>query len=141
MDFRFETYSTWLYRGDEGGNFFYWNNQYRDAYTNDGILFGNWAGRDARAYVAATTYWWSAKDKVMALYRQTKTGSQFLRGGGTQTDVSLNTQWQLRPGLLGTALVQYERYFIPILGGPKRNIAVGFQFTFYPKHWTIESRR
>lgn len=141
MDFRFETYSTWLYRGDEGGNFFYWNNQYRDAYTNDGILFGNWAGRDARAYVAATTYWWSAKDKVMALYRQTKTGSQFLRGGGTQTDVSLNAQWQLRPGLLGTALVQYERYFIPILGGPKRNIAVGFQFTFYPKHWTIESRR
>ena len=49
LDFRFETYSTWLYRKDQGGNFIYWDNQYRDASTNNGVLFGSWIGRDSRA--------------------------------------------------------------------------------------------
>jgi hypothetical protein len=140
MDFRFETFSTWLYRGDEGGAFFYWNDQYRDAYTNDGNLFGSWVGRDARAYVASSTYWWSAKDKITALYKQIKTGSQFLPGGGTQTDISLNVQWQLRPNLLGTAFMQHERYFVPALGGARNNIAAGFGLTLYPKQWTTSSQ-
>jgi hypothetical protein len=139
MDFRFETYSTWLYRGDAGGGFFYWNDQYRDAYTNNGNLFGSWVGRDARAYVASSTYWWSAKKKVTAKYQQTKSGSQFLPGGGTQTDVSLTAQWQLHTNLLGTAFAQYERYFVPVLGGPKRDIVAGFGFTFYPKQWVVNT--
>jgi hypothetical protein len=137
LDFRVETYSTWLYRKDEGGLFIYWNDQYRDAYTNNGYLLGSWVGRDARAYTASSTYWWSAKDKLTASFRQTKTGGNFLPGGGTQTDVSLTAQWQLRPQLLGTAFVQYERYFVPILAGPRRDVAAGVQFTFYPKNWTI----
>jgi len=140
MDFRFETYSTWLYRGDPGGQFLYWNDQYRDAYTNDANVFGSWVGRDARAYVASSTYWWSAKDKVTAMYRQTKTGSEFLPGGGTQTDISLDAQWQLHPNFLGTAFVQYERYFVPALGGPKRDVAAGLGFTFYPKQWVVRTR-
>ncbi|HXE12483.1 MAG TPA: capsule assembly Wzi family protein [Bryobacteraceae bacterium] len=140
LDFRFETYSTWLYRGDPGGGFFYWNDQYRDAYTNDGNLFGSWVGRDARSYAASSTYWWSAKNKVTANYRQTKTGSEFLPGGGTQTDVSLNAQWQLHANLLGAAFVQYERYFVPVLGGPRTDVAAGFGFTFYPKRWVAATR-
>jgi hypothetical protein len=138
MDFRFETYSTWLYRGDAGGGFFYWNDQYRDAYTNNGNLFGSWVGRDARAYLVSSTFWWSAKNKIAATYRQTKTGSQFLPGGGTQTDVSLNAQWQLHTNLLGTAFVQYERYFVPVLGRPKRDVVAGFGFTLYPKSWVVK---
>ncbi|MGA8598507.1 MAG: capsule assembly Wzi family protein [Bryobacteraceae bacterium] len=136
LDLRFETYSTWLYRGDEGGLFFYWNNQYRDAYTNNGYLLGSWVGRDARAYTASSTYWWSAQNKLTATYRQTKTGGQFIPGGGTQTDLSLTAQWLVRPELLGTGFVQYERYFIPVLGGPRRYVTAGLQFTFYPKNWS-----
>lgn len=136
LDLRFETYSTWLYRGDEGGLFFYWNNQYRDAYTNNGYLLGSWVGRDARAYTASSTYWWSAQNKLTATYRQTKTGGQFIPGGGTQTDLSLTAQWLVRPELLGTGFVQYERYFIPVLGGPRRDVTAGLQFTFYPKNWS-----
>lgn len=137
LDLRFETYSTWLYTGDEGGMFFYWNNQYRDAYTNNQYLLGSWVGRDARAYVATSNYWWSAKKKLTGTYRQTKTGSDFLPGGGTQTDASIQGQWQLGPELLGSAFVQYERYFIPVLGGPKRDVAIGLQFVFYPSKWGI----
>ncbi len=138
MDLRFETYSTRLYRGDEGGLFFYWNNQYRDAYTNDGYLLGSWVGRDARAYVASSTYWWSAKNKVVASFRQTKTGSVFLPGGGTQSDFSLSGQWQVGPNITASPVVQFERYFIPALGGPKRNISIGLQITLVPKNLALK---
>jgi Capsule assembly protein Wzi len=137
LDLRFETYSTWLYRKDEGGGFFYWNSNYHDAYTNNGNLLGSWVGRDARAYVASSTYWWSGSNKVTASFRQTKTGSKFLPGGGTQTDASLTVQWQLRPGLLATAFGQYERYFVPVLGSPRRDVAAGLQFVYYPRNWAI----
>ena len=139
MDFHFETYSTWLYRGDAGGRFLYWNDQYRDAYTNDGYLLGSWVGRDARAYVASSSYWWSAKDRVMAQFRQTKTGSNFLPGGGTQTDVSLNAQWELRPNLIASTFLQYERYFVPSLNAaPQRDLSAGLEVTFYPGKWSIK---
>lgn len=137
MDLRFETYSTWLYRGDEGGLFFYWNNQYRDAYTNNGNLLGSWVGRDARAYEASSTYWWSAQNKLVLSFRQTKTGSNFLPGGGTQSDISISGQWQLRPDVAASPLIQFERYFIPVLGGPKKDLSVGLQITFSPKNLVL----
>jgi hypothetical protein len=114
--------------------FFYWNNQYRDAYTNDGYLLGSWVGRDARAYEASSTYWWSAQNKIVLSFRQTKTGSNFLPGGGTQTDVSVSGQRQLGPDLTVSPFLQYERYFIPVLGGPKRDVSLGLQITFSPKN-------
>ncbi len=133
MDLRFETYSTWLFRGDEGGRFFYWNDQYRDAYTNAGNLLGSWVGRDARSYDATSTYWWSAQNKISVSYRQKKTGSMFLPGGGTQTDFSVNSQWQLGSDLTASVFVQGERYFIPALGGPKADVSVGLQITVNPR--------
>lgn len=138
LDFRLETYSTWLYPKDRGGLFIYWNNQYHDAYTNSGNVLGSWVGRDARAYAASSTYWFSAKDKLSASWRQTKSGSNFLPGGGTQTDVSLTAQWQVRPGWLVNAFGQYERYFVPVLGGPHRDVTAGLQVTFYPGNWKIQ---
>jgi hypothetical protein len=138
LDLRVETYSTWLYPMDHGGQFIYWNTQYHDAYTNNGNVIGSWVGRDARAYIASTTYWASATNKLTASWRQTKTGSNFLPGGGTQTDVSLTAQWQVRPEWLVTASGQYERYFIPILGNPQHGLTAGLQVTFSPKDWKLQ---
>ncbi len=137
MDLRFETYSTRLYSRDAGGGFIYWNDQYRDAYTNNGYLLGSWVGRDARAYTASSTYWTSAQNKIKASFRQTKSGSNFLPGGGTQTDVSLTAMHLLRPDLLLTASLQYERYSIPVLGDPQHDVVATFQLTFFPKHWSV----
>ncbi len=126
--------------GDQGGLFFYWNNQYRDAYTNGQFLLGSWVGRDARAYVGSSTYWWSAKNKVTASFRQVKTGSNFLPGGGTQTDVSVNCQWSLTPQLLASGFVQFERYLIPALGGPQRDVVAGVSLVFYPDKWAVHGK-
>ncbi len=133
LDLRFETYSTWLYRKDYGGQFIYYNNQYHDAYTNDGYLLGSWVGRDARAYTAEAAYWIGAKTKILGGYRQTKAGTRFLPGGGTQTDVSITAQWSFRPQWLVGSEVQYERYYIPVLGGPAHDTLASLQITFYPR--------
>ncbi len=135
LDFCFETYSTWLYRKDQGGQFVYWDNQYRDAGINDGNLLGSWVGRDSRAYTAALNYWFSGKSKLEAQYRQLKAGNNFLPGGGTQTDGSVTAQWSLNPEWMVTASAQYERYFIPVLGGPRNDITASLQVVFTLRHW------
>jgi hypothetical protein len=135
LELRFETYSTWLYRKDYGGNFIYFNNQYHDSYTNQGNLLGSWVGRDSRAYVGTTTYWISARSRLQGQYRQIKAGSKFLPGGGTQTDGSLTAQWSLTPEWLISAQVQYERYYVPILGGPQQDTLGSLQVTFTPRDW------
>ena len=138
LDLRFETYSTWLYRQDEGGRFIYWNTQYRDAYTNDGFLIGSWVGRDARAYAVSSTYWQSGATTLTASYRQTKTGSKFLPGGGTQTDVALDAKVRLRPNLILGVSMQAERYLIPVLGGATNNIAASVGLTYRPTEWAVK---
>jgi hypothetical protein len=99
-------------------------------------LLGSWIGRDARAYTASSTYWLSARNKIGASYRQIKTGSNFLPGGGTQTDVSVNTEWQLRSHWQLNASAQYERYFLPVVGPPRRDLTAGLQITFFPRDWS-----
>ncbi len=137
FDFRLETYATWLYRKDYGGQFLYWDNQYRDSYTNGGNLLGSWVGRDARAYVATGRYWLSAKTTFEGQFRQTKTGGAFLPGGGTQTDVSARAQWSPRPEWLIGAWLQGERYYIPLLGPARKDVAASLQLTFTPANWSL----
>lgn len=133
FDFRLETYSTWLYRQDEGGDFLYYNMDYRDSYTNKGYLLGSWAGRDARAYVASSTFWLSGRSKVEATYRQIKTGNNFLPGGGTQSDGIVTAQWGLNSEWLIIATAQYERYFLPVLGPARQTVLGSFQLVFSPQ--------
>lgn len=138
LDLRFETYSTWLYRGDAGGRLIYWNTQYRDAYTNNGNLIGSWIGRDARAYTVSTSYWRSARDKITASYQQIKTGSAFIPGGGSQTDVAISWQSAFGPDVLLNVSSQWERIYIPVLGGPRTDVATGIGFTFTPHDWNVK---
>ena len=137
LDLRFETYSTWLYAKDHGGGFIYWNNVYHDAYTNNGVLLGSWIGRDARAYTASSTYWFSARNKIGVAWRQIKSGPNFLPGGGTQTDVSLNAEWLAHRDCQLNAFAQVERYFLPLLGSPQHNFTAALQFTFFPRSWGV----
>ena len=103
---------------------------------DDNDLIGSWVGRDARAYLASSSYWISAQNTVTAALRQTKVGSNFLPGGGTQTDISLSGQWALRPGLMASLFAQYERVFIPVVGNPQRDVTAGLQLTLHPDSWT-----
>jgi hypothetical protein len=133
LDLRVEAPSTMLMRGDDNGFFVYWNNQYHDSNTNYGYLLGNSVGRDGRAIEGWSTYRISPRTSVQAGYRQLKTGNHFLPGGGTQTDVTLKGTVQLPCQFTAQTMLQYERYWIPALGGPARNLSTTLQVSWEPK--------
>ena len=133
LDFRVEAPSTMLMRGDYGDFFIYWNNHYHSSNTNYGYLLGNSAGRDGRAIEGWSTYWFSPRSKVQAGYRQLKIGNLFLPGGGTQSDASLKGSIELPHRFTAEATFQYERYWIPVLGGPARNLSGWLQLSWEPR--------
>jgi hypothetical protein len=133
LDLRVEAASTTPYGRDHGGAFIYYNNQYHGGNTNYGTLLGNPVGRDGRALEGWARYWFSARSKVEAGYRQSKIGGQFLPGGGTQSDATLKGSLQLSKNCFADMSLQYERYWVPALGGPKRNLSGLLQLTWEPK--------
>lgn len=133
LDFRVEAASTTPYGEDHGGTFIYYNNQYHSGNTNYGYLLGNSVGRDGRAIEGWSRYSFSARSKVEVGYRQEKTGSEFLPGGGTQSDATLKGSVQLAQSCFANIVFQYERYWIPALGGPQRNLSGSLQITWEPR--------
>ncbi len=133
LDFRVEAASTTPLTHDWGGQFMYYNNQYHSANTNYGNLIGSWVGRDGRAIEGWSTYWLSARSKVQAGYRQWKASSLFLPGGGTKTDATLKFTVKLPQNWYADAMLQYERFYIPALGGPQRNVSSWVQLKWEPK--------
>ncbi|WP_321474148.1 capsule assembly Wzi family protein [uncultured Paludibaculum sp.] len=133
LDLRIEVASTTPFAIDRGGQFVYFNGQYRSGNTNYGNLLGSSVGRDGRAIQAWSTYWLSARTKLEAGYRQRKISGVFLPGGGTQSDASLRGSMELPGHCYADMLLQYERFWIPVLGGPQRNISGRLELRWEPR--------
>jgi membrane-associated phospholipid phosphatase len=129
LDFRVEAPSTMPMEGDRGGTFIYYNDQYHSGNTNYGYLLGNSVGRDARAVEGWLSYWFSPRSRMQAGYRQLKGGTNFLPGGATQSDASLRWSGPLGSQWRADLTLQYERFWIPLLGGPQHNLSVRLQLT------------
>jgi hypothetical protein len=140
LDLRGEVTSTEMLSSvDFGPQFLYFNNQYHDANTNKGILFGSPTGRDARSYQGWSTYHFSAGNTLTLTFRQLKASNAFLPGGGTQTDADARVKWQIAPRLMVDALVQHERYLVPIVNrAAQTNVTGQLQVTYTP-HWRASS--
>ncbi len=117
-----------------GGGYFYWNAQYRDGYTTDGSLIGNWVGRDGQGAQAWTNYWFSAKNRIQFSFRHQKVSHQYIPGGGTLTDAGVRGDYWFRLGVGLTASVQYEKWLFPVIQpGPERNVSASMQIQFQPQ--------
>ena len=131
-DFRFEVTSTEEMSQDEGATRSFINNQYRDGNTNKGFLLGNATGRDARAYEPRLGYWFSARSRVEAGFRQSN-GGRFLPGGSSISDIFGTASWGFRPDWRGEVFVQHERFLIPAyLSGSQTNNSARLQVTWTP---------
>jgi hypothetical protein len=132
-DFRFEVASSQELARDEGGTRFFINNQYRDANTNKGFLLGNAVGRDGRAMEGRLGYWFTARTRVEAGYRETKISHQFLANGGTISDGFINLGWGLRPDWRVEAFGQVEHFTVPVyMPGRQINGSARVQITWTP---------
>ena len=136
-DLRVEAPSTRVAGDDQGGFFLYWNNVYNNANTNSGRLLGNWVGRDGRGLFVQTTYWHTPRSRLGFSYRQNRIGSAFLPGGGTQNAGSVTGAWQVKPDWILDSSLQFERYFIPLLGGPRHDLAATIRMTYLPRWRSI----
>jgi membrane-associated phospholipid phosphatase len=134
MDLRVEAVSSEGLATDFGGKHFFINNQYLDGNTNKGFLLGNAIGRDARAIEGRTGYWFSARSRVEAGYRQNKGGIEFLPGGGTVTDGFVNASYAINRHWQAQLFTQYERFLIPsYMSGSQHNTSGWLQITWNPE--------
>jgi membrane-associated phospholipid phosphatase len=138
LDLRGEAASTQVLTSQElGPQFMYFNNQYHDANTNKGILFGNPVGRDGKTYSGWSTYHFSGARTVTLGFRQLKMSNRFFAGGGTQTDENVRLDWKVGPQLLVSAFVQHERWLIPILRPNAQQDVTGQLQLSYTPHWRV----
>jgi hypothetical protein len=96
-------------------------------------MIGNAIGRDSRAIEGRTSYWFSARTRVEAGYRQNKTGTLFLPGGGTITDGFINASYAFNSHWRAQLFTQYERFLIPsYMSGSQHNASGWLQLTWEP---------
>jgi len=136
LDFRVEGVSTDPVSRDytPGGLFMYWEVVQRQAYTNDGFIFGDWIGREAKGGQAWLTYHLSGNEDIQFTYRNVKAEQTFIPGGTTQNDYMASVLKRLTPDLELNTWLQYEQWKAPLIAsGLQKDTAVAVQLTWYPK--------
>jgi hypothetical protein len=117
-----------------GGQFIYWEGEYRNGYTNKGNLLGSWIGREGKGGQAWLTYWLSPRESVQLGYRNAKVAAGFIPGGTTQNDLSLRAVIRVKDDLELTGFVQYEAWKVPVLApGRVQNLTSSIQLAYFPK--------
>jgi hypothetical protein len=118
---------------------FYSNGRYPSgSYTNGGDLLGNWMGRQSQGVQAWSNYRFSPRSFIQASFRHQKVGQQYMPGGGSLTDVSLNVNCWLSNDLSVSSTFQYERWLYPIITPrAQTNVTTSLQLVFWPQSWKM----
>jgi hypothetical protein len=117
------------------GSFMYWEAIQKQAYTNQGFIFGDWIGREAKGGQAWLTYHLSGNEWVQVQYRNAKAAKDFIPGGTTQNLVKVDVLKRFGKDLEVNAWIQYEGYQAPVLFTGKQSDTIGAaQITWYPKN-------
>jgi membrane-associated phospholipid phosphatase len=112
---------------------FYYNDRYKQAYTNNSNLMGSWLGRAGQGEQAWSTYWLSSRNTIQFHYRHQKAVANFVPSGGTINDAGVSANIWVKSDLELSGLVQYEKWNYPILAsGPQTNVSTSVGITFVP---------
>ena len=134
LDFRAEAaYTDFPNSRSHGGQFFFFEDAYHDAYTNKQFILGDWIGREGKGGQAWLTYHLSPREMFQIEYRNAKSAGDFVPGGTTQNDFAVNIVHRLPNDVELNTFAQLEFWKAPILArGLQRDLAIGLQFTFFP---------
>ncbi len=135
LDFRAEAVSTDPPTSRSvGGQFNYHEGVQVQGYTNKGQIFGDWIGREAKGGQLWVNYHLSPREWVQVSYRNAKAAKDFIPGGATQHDFSVEVVKRLRTEVELNAWLQAEEWKAPFLSsGPRSNVSTAVQITWYPK--------
>jgi len=134
LDLRAEAVSTDPDTGlSNGGQDMYTEVVQRNGYTSNGLLMGDWIGREDKGGQAWLTYHLSPREWVQLNFRSAKASKDFIPGGTTQTDFSFDLAKRLTPNVEVKANVQYEQWLVPLYkAGRQSDTTTTFQLTWYP---------
>jgi Capsule assembly protein Wzi len=134
LDFRVEAVSTDPDTGlSVGGQDMYTEVVQRNGYTSNGLLMGDWIGREDKGGQAWLTYHLSPREWVQVNVRSAKASKDFIPGGTTQTDFSFDLVKRLTTNVEVKANVQYEQWLVPLYkAGRQSDTTTTFQLTWYP---------
>lgn len=136
MDLRLEGLKEPLTSEFSPGFVYFDARRFRDGYTNDGLIMGNWIGRAGRGGQGWLTYWFSPRTKLQLGYRHQEVSADLL-GGGRLVDYSASGEGLLGNSLALSGSLQYEQWRFPeIAPDRKANITASVQLTLFP-HWKI----
>lgn len=135
LDFRAEAASTDPNSGrSHGGQDMYIEVVQRNGYTNNGLLMGDWVGREGKGGQAWLTYHLSPREWLQASYRNGKVSQDYIPGGTTQHDFGFDITKRLTPDVELKANVQYERWLVPLYKqGQQSDTSATFQLTWFPR--------
>jgi Capsule assembly protein Wzi len=135
LDLRVEAVSTDPDTGlSTGGQDMYTEVVQRNGYTSNGLLMGDWIGREDKGGQAWLTYHLSPREWLQVNFRSAKAAKDFIPGGTTQTDFSFDLVKRLTPDVEVKANVQYEQWLVPIYKyGRQSDTSTTFQLTWYPR--------
>ncbi len=115
------------------GQYIYFDTFYHDLYTNKKNIIGSWIGREGQGFQAWSKYSFNARNSFQFGYRHAKVSSDFIPGGGTLNDASVQADFLAGRELGLSSRVQYEHWNYPILAPqPQTNISVSVQMTYWP---------
>jgi hypothetical protein len=133
VDLRAEAVSTDPVASSQGGQFLYYEYEYKDGYTNKGNIFGSWMGREGKGGEAWLTDWLSPKEYIQLSYRNAKVSKTFIPGGTTQNDFGVRAVLRLKENLELDAFGQAEFWKVPALApGPRNDFTGAIQLTYFP---------
>jgi len=116
----------------------YTKGDYKDGYTNKGLLIGDtMAGRDGVSWQAWSNYWLSPRSKVQVSYLNRYLSPKFIKGGGTQNSFRASSSFVVRHNIEVELGVQPERVVLPLLTGtrtPQYDVTGWFGLKYNPDH-------
>jgi hypothetical protein len=135
LDLRVEAVSTDPgIRTSQGGHFMYFESVQKQGYTNQGVLFGDWIGREDKGGQAWMTYHFSGNEWFQVSVRNQKAAKDFISGGTTLNDINFQVVKRLGKDFEINGNFGYERWKAPIyMSGQQTVTNTTFQLTWFPK--------
>ncbi len=133
LDLRVEAVSTDPpITNSHGGKLMYFEGMEKQGYTNQGQIFGDWIGREAKGGQAWVTYHLSGNEWIQMSARNQKVAKDFIPGGTTLNDIAFQFLKRIGKDVEFDGSLAVEHYKAPIyLPGEQSVITANVRLTWF----------
>ena len=118
----------------QAGHFMYWESIETQGYTNQGQIFGDWMGREAKGGQAWITWHLSGNEWIQVSTRHQKATTDFIPGGTTLNDIAFQCVKRFGQNFEVNGNFAVEHYKAPIyLPGEQTVTTTNIQLTWFPQ--------